>query len=78
MDWTDNDKDDLDTATIVIAELAKELPADLVYGAVEAACGAFYFPAIIFGHLRWGARDLKNELLRWAGRGKQTDEEVPF
>ena len=64
-DWTDNDKDHLEAATVLIGELARELPAAVVLGAVEMTCGVFYFPSVVLGHARRGLRDFRAELAKW-------------
>ena len=63
--WNDNDKENFEPITCAIGELAKELPADVFCGLVEAACGVFYVPATVMGHARRGLRDLLAEVGKW-------------
>ncbi|KKN87467.1 hypothetical protein LCGC14_0259220 [marine sediment metagenome] len=65
MNWTDNEREDLETATILISEFAQEILADLTLGVIVAGCGAFYLPAVVLGHVRRGLRDFRSELKKW-------------
>lgn len=76
-DWTDNNKEALEDFTVLVGELARELPADVILGGIETACGAFYFPAIILGHARRGLRDFRAELEKWKNPPKKEQEQKP-